>query len=119
MSRMHELEQRRARLIARSGRQREELAGRLAQLKGTPLSQAAAQMFGPRGGGETLPFVGPLAWAAALAGLLLLRRPRQVLTLLAWARTALSVGSRAAMVLRMFGQLRRRRAGTDSPEPRD
>lgn len=119
MSRMHELEQRRARLIAQSGRQREELAGRLAQLKSTPLSQAAAQMFGSRGGGETLPFLGPLAWAAALAGLLLLRRPRQVLTLLAWARTALALGSRATLVLRMLGQLRGRHGGRGSPQPRD
>ncbi|MGH8131872.1 MAG: hypothetical protein ACRETP_01355, partial [Steroidobacteraceae bacterium] len=53
----------------------------------------------------------PLAWMAALAGLMLLGRTRDVLTLLAWLRTVLSVAAGAARVVRLITRGRAPRAG--------
>ena len=69
------------------------------------------------GDGKGLPLARPLTWAAALAGLVLLRRPRQVLTLLMWARAAASLGSRATLILRLLGQLRGARGDAARARP--
>lgn len=108
MSRITDLEARRRRLLARCELQRVELAQRLEEFTDNPLARVAREVFGA-GSGRGLPLARPLTWAAALAGLLLLRRPRQVLTLLMWARSAATLGSRAAFVLRLLGQLRHAR----------
>ena len=51
-----------------------------------------------------------LAWAAALVGMLLLRRTREVLTFITWARLALTLAGRVASILRLLTQPR-----ADSP----
>lgn len=109
MSRITALEARRRELLARCDQQRVDLAQRLEEFKDNPLARVAGEIFGA-GSGKGLPLARPLTWAAALAGLLLLRRPRQVLTLLMWARSAATLGSRAAFVLRLLGQLRAARS---------
>ncbi|HUL19530.1 MAG TPA: hypothetical protein VLV29_09730 [Steroidobacteraceae bacterium] len=106
MSRLRTLEARRRMLIARCELEREELGERIGQLKASPLGRAAGELFGAPHDGAVNVLARPLTWAVALAGLLLLRRPRQILTLLGWARTALAFGSRAALVLRLFEQVR-------------
>lgn len=113
MSRLEELQARRRLLLRECEVQRGVLSERLGELRQSPLSRAASELLSR--GGEGLPLLKPLTWAAALAGLLLLRRPRQVLTLLAWARTAVTFGSRAAMALKLLDQLRTR--GRERPEP--
>jgi hypothetical protein len=115
VSRLEELKARRRRLLRECEVQRDELSERIGELKASPLSRAAGELLSR--GGEGLPLLKPLTWAAALAGLLLLRRPRQVLTLLGWARTAVSFGSRAAMALKLIDQLRARRRERGTPEP--
>ena len=114
MSRLEELKVRRRVLLRECAVQRSELGERIGELKASPLSRAAGELLS--GGGEGLPLLRPLTWAAALAGLLLLRRPRQVLTLLSMARTAVSFGSRAAMALKLIEQLRSRRRERGSPQ---
>jgi hypothetical protein len=113
MSRLGELEARRRLLLRECEVQRDELGERIGELKASPLSRAAAELLSR--GGDGLPLLKPLTWAAALAGLLLLRRPREVLTLLGWARTAVTFGSRAAMALRLIEQLRSRRRERAEP----
>lgn len=106
MNPLAELYVRRRVLIERCEAQRADIAGRVAELKGGPLRWAlsgAAEAVGAGGGRH------PLAWMAALAGLVLLRRPRQALTLLAWTRTALAVLSRVTQVMGLLAALRRRR----------
>jgi hypothetical protein len=105
MSRLSDLQARRRRLLLRCEVQRADLSRRLGEFKDSPLTRVAGEMFGA-GDGKGLPLARPLTWAAALAGVLLLRRPRQVLTLLMWARSAASLGARAGLILRMLGQLR-------------
>lgn len=113
MSRLEELKARRHLLLRECEVQRNELSERIGELKASPLSRAAAELLSR--GGDGLPLLRPLTWAAALAGLLLLRRPRQVLMLLGWARTAVTFGSRAAMALRLIEQLRSRRRERAGP----
>jgi hypothetical protein len=113
VSRLEELQARRRLLLLECEVQRSELSERIGELKASPLSRAAGELLSR--GGDGLPLLKPLTWAAALAGLLLLRRPRQVLTLLGWARTAVTFGSRAAMALRLIEQLRSRRRERAEP----
>lgn len=94
MSRMSELLARRRMLIARCELERLELAARMAQLRGA------------RRGGSGAPASHPLAWVAALAAMLLLGRTRDVLSLMVWVRTALSLVSGAGKVLRLIARLR-------------
>jgi hypothetical protein len=105
VSRLADLRARRRRLLNECERQRNELSARFSQLQAGPLSTAASELFsrGPDGQGTLLR---PLTWALALAGLLFLRRPRQVMTVLAWVRAAVSLASRASLGLRLLGQLR-------------
>ena len=113
MSRLTELEARRRRLLARCERQRVELAERVEELKDGPVARALGGVLsGTAGRGVFL--VRPLAWVAALAGVLLLRRPRQLLMLFELTRTALSFGSRAVVLLRLFEQLRSRRSARET-----
>jgi len=105
VSRLAELRARRRRLLNECERQRNQLAARFSELQAGPLTRAASELFarGPDGQGSLLR---PLTWAAALAGLLFLRRPRQLMTVLAWVRMAVSLASRASLALRLLGQLR-------------
>jgi hypothetical protein len=109
MSRLRQLEARRRRLLAQCERQRVDLAERVDELKDSPVGRVVGGVLSRRAG-RGVSLVRPLAWTAALGGLLLLRRPRQLLMLLGLARTAVSFGSRAAVILRLLDQLRSRRS---------
>lgn len=105
MSRIKELEARRRELIRRCDAQRAELGARLGDLN--PL---ALLRRGPgRGIGRH-----PLAWAAALAALLMLGRTRQVLTFTLWLRSALSLAGRVAQLVRLVSELRGSRASAEA-----
>ena len=96
MSRLRQLEERRRELLRECDAQRDQLAGRLAQLNpGTVLHGSALSQLRH-----------PLAWGAALAGMLLLRRTREVLTFITWARMALMLASRVASLLRLLTERR-------------
>jgi hypothetical protein len=114
VSRLEELQKRREVLIRECAVQRGELGERIGELRASPLSRAATELLSR--GGEGLPLLKPLSWAAALAGLFLLRRPAQVLTILSMARTAVAFGSRAAMALKLIDQLRSRRGERNRDE---
>ena len=106
MTRMADLQARRRALLARSAQQRVELAQRLAVLRPQPTRAAgaagAAGQYGSRH---------PLAWIAVLAGLMLTRRTRQVLSLLVFIRSAVALVTRAAQLLRLIGHARAPRSG--------
>ena len=104
MSRLTELEARRRVLLARCEAQRVELAQRLASLH-APGSEGAL-LAGNAGRAARH----PLAWVAALAALTVLGRTRDVLALLAFVRTALTVASRAAQLLSFVADVRARRS---------
>jgi hypothetical protein len=106
VKRLAELQARRQALLARCETQREELSTRLMQLSPRRWAHAAAGGVDGLGRAHSRH---PLAWVIAIAGLLLLKRPRTVLSLLVRARTALTLVSRATQVLSLFGALRRRR----------
>jgi hypothetical protein len=108
MRRLKQLEARRHALLKRSDEQRDDLAARLAQLN--PVSVLRGSAGGPDG--QRLRH--PLAWAAALAGMLLLGRTREVLTFILWIRSALALAGRAAHLLRLLTQLRAPRADSSS-----
>jgi hypothetical protein len=105
VSRMTQLEARRRILIARCELQRAELALRVGEVKNEPLGRVLSAALGSGGGGRA-PLKHPLTWALAIAGLLLLRRPRQILSVLGLARSAVSFAAKASVALRLFGQLR-------------
>ena len=107
MTRMAELEARRRMLLARCEAQRAELAQRMTQLH--QQSRPATLAAGAGDGSRTGPARHPLAWIGVLGALMLLGRTREVLKLLIWARTALTVASRTAQLLRMVRDLRQRR----------
>ena len=108
MSRLKHLEARRRVLIERCAAQRVELAGRLAELDPlTMLRGAGAAYAGPA-------LRHPLAWAAALAGLLFLGRTRELLTFVLWARSAVSLVARVMQVVRLAGELRGPRAAKEA-----
>jgi len=108
VNRTADLYVRRRVLIERCELQRADLASRMAELSASPLrrvlSGGAAALVGAARGGRH-----PLAWVATVVGLVLLRRPRQAVTLLAWTRTALTVLTRVTQVLAVMAALRRRR----------
>jgi len=106
---MAQLEARRQALLARSEAQRVDLAERVAQLK-RPLGWLQAGVGAAAARAEAArPVHHPLVWIVAAVGLILLGRPRQVLALLAWTRSALSVLSRASQILNLIAALRRTR----------
>jgi hypothetical protein len=105
MSRLKELKARRRRLLQRCDAQRDELAARLGDLTPGALLRSAVD------GSAIARLRHPLAWAAALGGLLLLGRPRELLTFVLWIRSAVSLAGRAAQLVRLFAQPRAPRAG--------
>ncbi len=105
MSRLTELEMRRAALLARCETQRVELAQRVAALHA-----GGAGLGALAGGGSGRAARHPLAWIAALAGMALMGRTRDVLTVLALVRTALTVGARLAQLLGLISTVRGRRS---------
>jgi hypothetical protein len=112
MSRLEQLKARRRVLIERCASERIELAERLAELDPFTLLRGA----GAGGGAGALR--NPLAWAAGLAALLFIGRTREVLTLVLWVRSALSVAGRVAQLVRLVTQMRAPReppAGNGEP----
>jgi hypothetical protein len=105
MSRTAELEARRRVLLARCGEQRAELAYRLEQLR--PSAQVANWSHRAPG----LAANHPLAWIAAVAGLVTLFRPKKLLSWMTFATGALSILSRATSLLKLFSTLRSLRSG--------
>jgi len=96
MSRLKQLEARRRALLRRCDEQREELAARLGQLSPAAMLQdAGVTRLGH-----------PLAWAAALAAMLLFGRTRKVLTAVLWMRSVLAFARRAAQLVRLLAQAR-------------
>jgi hypothetical protein len=98
---------RRQALLMRCEAQRAELSVRLAQAVPQPLRAVLAGRTGAglaKGAARH-----PLAWLTALAGILVFGRAREVLTALVWARSALTLVSRATQVMTLVGALRGRR----------
>ena len=105
MSRTSDLEARRRALLARCDEQRAELAYRLEQIR--PSAQVAdwtakAPAFAANH---------PLAWLAALAGIVALLRPRKLVSWLTFATGAMSILSRATTLVKLFATLRSLRQG--------
>jgi hypothetical protein len=108
MKRLSELETRRRALLARCDAQRAEISWRLTRLSPRRWRHMLAGGLGAAGGaGPGQPRRHPLAWLLAAGALLLLRRPREALSMLGRARGALSLAMRAAEVLSVVGVLRR------------
>jgi hypothetical protein len=105
MSRTSELEERRRALLVRCDEQRAELAYRLDQLR--PSVQMAD--WGARAPGMAANH--PLAWLAALAGIVTLFRPKRLLSWMTFATGAITILSRATALLKLFSTLRSLRAG--------
>jgi YqjK-like protein len=105
MSRTSDLEARREALLARCEEQRAELAYRLEQLR--PSAQMAN--WGSRAPGSAASH--PLAWLAALAGVVSLFRPKKLLSWMTFATGAISILSRASTLLKVFATLRSLRSG--------
>jgi hypothetical protein len=101
MTRMADLQARRRALLARCAQQRVEIAQRIAVLR--------PYHSGPAGVGAQYAARHPLVWIAVLGVLLLMRRTRQVLTVLLFMRTAVGFATRAAQLLRLIGHSRAQR----------
>ena len=100
MKRIEALEARRRALLARCDQQRVEIAYHIAKLQpGTQLAQWTHRA--PQSAASH-----PLAWIAAVAGLIVMLRPRRLLSWLTWITGALSLASRAARLIRLIAQLR-------------
>ena len=105
MSRTSDLEARRRALLARCDEQRAELAYRFEQIR--PAAQVADWTSrAPRFAADH-----PLAWVAALAGIVALFRPRKLVSWLTFATGAISILSRATALLKLFATLRSLRKG--------
>ncbi|TLZ48761.1 MAG: hypothetical protein E6K22_15235 [Gammaproteobacteria bacterium] len=99
MSRLTELRARRADLLTRCAAQRADLARRIAELRpGAAGGGPEGAQAGGRGDARH-----PLGWLAVLAGLMLVTRAREVLSLLVFIRSAGELAVRAVQVLRLFG----------------
>lgn len=110
MKRLAELETRRRALLARCEAQRAEISWQLTQLTQRRWQDVLAGGVSAAvrsDAGEHRRH--PLAWLVAAAALLLLRRPREAISILARARGAVSLITRAAEVLSAVGVLRRTR----------
>jgi len=105
MSRMKELEERRRTLLARCEAQRAEVAYRLEQMR--PRAQLAN--FSHKAPQMALNH--PLAWIAAVAGIITLLRPKRLLGWLTFGTGAVSILSRATQLLKVFAALRSLRQG--------
>jgi hypothetical protein len=105
MSRTSDLEARRRALLARCDEQRAELAYRLEQIR--PAAQVADWTSRAPGFAANH----PLAWVAALAGIVALFRPKKLVSWLTFATGAISILSRATALLKLFATLRSLRRG--------
>jgi len=100
-SRMDELEARRRLLLHKCEEQRLELAYRLAQIKPSAQLSEWTRRSG-RSAGKN-----PLAWVAAIVGvILMLQRKRRVLSGVGWVTGLLALATRATTMLRVISQLR-------------
>ena len=107
MSRLTELRARRADLLTRCAAQRADLARRIAELRpGAAGGGPEGAQAGGRGDARH-----PLGWLAVLAGLMLVTRAREVLSLLVFIRSAAELAVRTVQVLRLFGHRDAPRAG--------
>lgn len=95
------LEARRQSLLARCEEQRLELAYRLSQLR--PRTQLTAWT---RGGAMKRTATNPLAWIAAIAGLVMISRPKRLLAGVGWVTGLVAIASKFTRVLRLAAQLR-------------
>ena len=105
MGRMADLQERRRALLARCAQQRGEFAQRLAALRPQP-PQA------PTGAAGQYAARHPLAWIAVLGAVMLMRRTREVVSLLVFIRSAVGLVGRAAQLLRLIGARASRPGGT-------
>ena len=103
MSRMSDLQARRALLLERCAAQRLELSRHLTELRGSlPLA-------GFTRGGAAVAAAGarhPLAWLAVLGALLAFGRTRRVLSLFMLMRSALTFTTRAASLMKILSEWR-------------
>jgi hypothetical protein len=107
MGRMADLQERRRALLARCAQQRAQFAQRLAVLRPQPRGPAGAAQSAARH---------PLAWIAVLGALMLMKRTREVVSLLVFVRSAVALVTRAGQLLRLIAQARApRAAGTQDP----
>ncbi len=100
-SRIRELEERRVALLTQIEAQRHEVAWRVEEFHPTSQVAAWARQRGSQSAANH-----PLAWLASIAGILLLLKPRRMLTWLPWLAGGLSLVSRLARVLRLINELR-------------
>ena len=111
MTRMAELQARRQALLVRCSEQRLELAQRLAGLRPYETRAPGLSIVGAQYAARH-----PLAWIAVLGALMLMKRTRDVLSLLVFMRSAVAFITRAAQLLRLIGHARAARArGTHDP----
>jgi uncharacterized membrane protein len=106
MTRMAELRARRQALLMRCSEQRLELAQRIAGLRPYETRAPGLTIVGARYAARH-----PLAWIAVLGALMLMKRTRDVLSLLVFMRSALPIITRAVQLLRLVGHARAPRAG--------
>jgi hypothetical protein len=105
MRRLHELEARRLKLIARCEQQRLEIAYRLSEL--SPAAQLAN--FTRRAPGSAASH--PMAWLVSLATLLFMMRERRLVGWVGKVSAGMALLSRATTIVRLFRQLRSLAAG--------
>jgi uncharacterized membrane protein len=111
MTRMADLQARRQALLVRCSEQRLELTQRIARLRPYQTQAPGLTIVGARYAARH-----PLAWIAVLGALMLMKRTRDVLSLLVFVRSALPVITRAVQLLRLIGHARAPRAsGTQDP----
>ena len=105
MSRVRELEEKRRALLAKCEEQRAELTYRLEQLR------PSAQLANLSERAPAMALNHPMAWVAALAGMITLLRPKRMLSWLTFATGAMSILSRATALWKVFQSLRSLRKG--------
>jgi hypothetical protein len=98
--RLHELEARRLRLIARCEQQRLEIAYRLAELS------PAAQLANLTRRAPTSAASHPLAWLVSLGTLLVMLRERRLVGWIGKVGAGMALLSRATTIVRLLRQLR-------------
>jgi hypothetical protein len=108
VTRLVDLQERRRALLARCAQQRVEFAERLAALR-------PQQPQAPTGAAGRYAAHHPLAWIAVLGAVMLMRRTREVLSLLVFIRSAVGLVTRAAQLLRLIGHARSSRPGGAPP----
>ena len=111
MTRVAELQARRQALLVRCSEQRLEFAQRIARFRPFETPAPGLNIVGALSAARH-----PLAWIAVLGALMLMKRTRDVLSLLVFMRSALPVITRAVQLLRLIGHARAPRAsGSQHP----